>query len=563
MWACAAGSPGGPGGEEPRDVTLVVAAHVGSSAVTTLVLEVSGPGIAINLVFNFSVVGGVAGGTVTVPAGSDRTFTFRAFDAGGVETHRGSVTMDVVAGMNPGLSVVLTPLSGDLPIEVQLGTVRIVVVPGVDTLEIGDSVGLTARVTDAMGNRVTQAVRWATLGPDVATVGATGDSTGMVKATGPGQTLVVATLGGVAGAATIVVSPNPSLIEVASGLTAPLYVTAPPGDLNRIFVVEQSGRVRVIRNDTLLPTPFLDVASLVTFSGEQGLLSMAFHPRYATNGYFFVDYTDTNGDTRVVRYRVSGDPNIADAASAFEILFVDQPFTNHNGGLVTFGPDGYLYVGLGDGGSGGDPLEHGQDSTTLLGSILRIDVDGGSPYASPAGNPFVGRAPARAELWAYGLRNPWRFSFDRVTGDLYIADVGQGALEEINFQYATSGGGENYGWNTMEGSQCYDPPSGCNQAGLVLPVHEYNHSLGCSVTGGYVYRGNDLPALAGRYFYSDFCGGWVKTFRILGGQAVDHRDYTSQLGGAPGRVTSMGEDARGRLYVTTLEGRVLRLAAGR
>ncbi|HWP36626.1 MAG TPA: PQQ-dependent sugar dehydrogenase, partial [Gemmatimonadales bacterium] len=351
-------------------MTLVVAAYVGSTAVTTLVVEVSGPGIATRLVFNFPVEAGVAAGTVTVPAGSDRTFAFRAFDGGGVETHRGSVTVDVVAGANPGLSIVLTPLAGELPIEVQLGTVRIVVVPGGDTLAIGDSVSVTARVTDAQGNRVTQAVRWATLGPNVATVSARSDSTGMVKAIGAGQTLVVATLGGVAGAAAIVVSPNPAFVEVATGLTAPLCVTSPPGDSNRLFVVEQSGRIRVLRNDTLLATPFLDISSLVTFSGEQGLLSMAFHPAYATNGYFFVDYTDTSGDTRVVRYRVSADPNVADAGSAQEILFVDQPFTNHNGGLVKFGPDGFLYVGLGDGGSGGDPLEHGQDSTTLLGSIL-------------------------------------------------------------------------------------------------------------------------------------------------------------------------------------------------
>jgi glucose/arabinose dehydrogenase len=559
---CSVEDPGEPETEAPP-VTLIVAASVGSTAVTTLVLEVSGPGIAANLVFNFAVVNGVATGTVTVPAGSGRTFVFRAFDAAGIETHRGSVTMDVRPGGNPGLSIVLAALAGELPIEVQLGTVRIAVAPSADTLAIGDSVVLTARVTDAEGNPVSQRVQWATLGPNVAVVAATSDSTGLVKAVGPGQTLVVATLGGVAGAASIVVSPDPTLIEVASGLTAPLYVTSPPGDSDRVFVVEQSGRIRVIRNDTLLSTPFLDIASLVTFSGEQGLLSMAFHPAYAANGYFFVDYTDTNGDTRVVRYRVSSDPNVADAASAQEILFVEQPFANHNGGLVMFGPDGYLYVGLGDGGSGGDPFGHGQDSTTLLGSILRIDVDGGFPYVIPPINPFAGHPSARPEIWAYGLRNPWRFSFDRVTRDLYIADVGQGAREEINFQPAASGGRENYGWNIMEGTQCFDPPTGCNQAGLELPVHEYDHSIGCSVIGGYAYRGNELPVLYGRYFYSDFCSGWIRSFRVENGVAVGHVDHTGQVGGGPGSVTSMGEDERGRLYVTTVGGRVLRLAPAR
>jgi len=341
---------------------------------------------------------------------------------------------------------------------------------------------------------------------------------------------------------------------VATGLSSPLYLTAPPGD-PRLFVVEQPGRVRIIANGVLLTTPFLDITDRVLAGGERGLLSIAFHPNYATNGYLFVDYTDLSGDTRLDRFRVSADPNLADKTSAKPILFVDQPYSNHNGGLVLFGPDGKLYVGLGDGGSGGDPQGNGQNRGVLLGKLLRLDVDGGDPYAIPADNPFVGVSGVRGEIWAYGLRNPWRFAFDREAGMLYIADVGQNRREEVNVAPAGAGG-LNYGWNVMEGDECY--ASACERSGLTLPVLAYGHADGCSITGGYVYRGQEIPALRGHYFYSDYCGGWVKSFRHEGGAAADQRDWGLHLE----RVLSFGEDSAGELYVLSANGNVYRLRAG-
>lgn len=353
--------------------------------------------------------------------------------------------------------------------------------------------------------------------------------------------------------------PELRLVSVASGLTGPVHLTAPPGD-GRLFVVEQPGRIRIIEDGALRTEPFLDLTATVGSGGERGMLGLAFHPDYASNGFFFVDYTDRNGDTRVERYRVSADRSRADPASAKLILTVQQPFANHNGGLVVFGPDGMLYIGLGDGGSGGDPLGHGQNRATLLGSLLRIDPDGGDPYGIPADNPFVGQAGARAEIWAYGLRNPWRFSFDREAGILYVADVGQNRLEEIN-AVASTAAGLNYAWNVMEGSQCYSG-SGCNTTGLTLPVLEYDHGEGCSVTGGMVYRGAVIPALRGHYFYADYCRGWVRSFRLENGAARDEREWPF---GNVGQILSFGEDAAGELYVLVTaagQGSVYRIAPG-
>ena len=344
------------------------------------------------------------------------------------------------------------------------------------------------------------------------------------------------------------------LQEVAGGLGSPVYLTAPRSDA-RLFIVEQAGRIRVVENGSLLPTPFLDITDRVSSGGERGLLSAAFHPSYAANGFFYVNYTDRNGDTRIERYRVGADRNRADPGSAKLILQVAQPFPNHNGGLVVFGPDGKLYVGMGDGGSGGDPQGHGQNRATLLGDILRIDVDAGDPYAIPADNPYVGQSASRNEIWASGVRNPWRFSFDREAGLLYVADVGQSALEEINVVPAGSGG-LNYGWNVMEGSRCFRPAEGCTRTGLVVPVLEYGHGEGCSVTGGYVYRGSRIPALRGHYFYSDFCRGWIRSFRHGGGQALDRREWEV---GDVDNVLSFGEDAAGELYVLSTNGRVYRI----
>ena len=296
------------------------------------------------------------------------------------------------------------------------------------------------------------------------------------------------------------------LQRVVQGLQSPVQVAAPANDA-RLFVVEQPGRIRIVEDGSLLATPFLDIRAKVASGGERGLLSVAFHPQYAQNGAFFVNYTDLNGDTRVERYQVSANRNVADPASAELVIFVDQPFANHNGGLVMFGPDGRLYVGMGDGGGGGDPREAGQDPTQLLGKLLRLDVDAARPYAIPAGNPYAGRTDGRAEIWALGLRNPWRFSFDRTANLLYLADVGQNRLEEVNVVPASQAG-VNYGWDLMEGSDCFEPSSGCNQAGLTLPVATYTHTDGCSVTGGFVYRGSRFPELVGRYVFTHL-------FRVL------------------------------------------------
>lgn len=355
--------------------------------------------------------------------------------------------------------------------------------------------------------------------------------------------------------------PEPSVelsVElVAQGLEGAVHLTAPPLD-DRVFLVEQPGRIRIIASDgNVLSTPFLDITDRVRCCGERGLLSVAFHPMYATNGRFFVNYTGEFGVTRVEGYQVSANPNLADASSAKLILEVDQPFSNHNGGLNLFGPDGMLYVGLGDGGSAGDPHGNGQNLNTLLGSILRIDVDGGDPYLIPADNPFRTVPGARGEIWAYGLRNPWRFSFDRHLGQLYVADVGQNLWEEVNRVDATLGG-VNYGWSVMEGAHCFGGGV-CDQMGLTPPILEYGHGAGCSITGGHVYRGSAIPELVGQYFYADYCRGWVRSLEVQGGGAVETHNW--DVGGL-GPITSFGEDGAGELYFLTEEGRVYRIAGG-
>lgn len=349
------------------------------------------------------------------------------------------------------------------------------------------------------------------------------------------------------------------LTTVATGLDFPVDLAAPHADSSRVFVLERRGVIRVIRNDTLLPAPFLDITSVVGSNGmEQGLLGIAFDPDYASNGRFVVNYTDRNGDTQIVSFNVSPDPDIADPGSATPILSVDQPFSNHNGGGLEFGPDGFLYIGLGDGGSGGDPGNRAQDRTTLLGKMLRIDLNGGSPYAIPSTNPFVNSAGTRGEIWALGLRNPWRYSFDRANGNLYIADVGQNEREEVNVA-VNSDGGENYGWRIMEGNLCFSD-NNCDKTGLTLPVLDYSHDDGCSVTGGFVYRGSSMPELRGRYFYADFCGGWVRSFTLSNGQATDQREWPQLDPG--GAITSFGEDAAGELYILVSDGTVYRISPG-
>ena len=340
----------------------------------------------------------------------------------------------------------------------------------------------------------------------------------------------------------------------------PLYVTAPPGDRRRVFVVERPGRVMVVRGGRRLARPFLDIRSKVRSGGEQGLLSIAFAPDYEQSGRFYVDYTDVNGDTRVVEYQRSS-ADRADHDTARQVLFQRQPEVNHNGGLLLFGPDDLLYVGLGDGGGGGDrhgPRGNGQNLGTLLGKILRIDPrpDGGRPYRIPDSNPFVDRPGARGEIYSYGLRNPWRFSFDRATGDLSIGDVGQGEVEEIDFVRRDEGKGANFGWRPFEGRSRYT--EGESAPGHVPPVLQRLHSRGnCSITGGVVVRDPGLPALDGRYVFGDYCRGRIESARLRPGGARDARETSLRVPS----LSSFGEDARGRVYATSLDGPVYRLAA--
>jgi glucose/arabinose dehydrogenase len=331
---------------------------------------------------------------------------------------------------------------------------------------------------------------------------------------------------------------------VATGLSSPVFLTQPLND-GRIFVVEQSGRIRVVKNGQLQPTPFLDISSRVLFGGERGLLSVAFHPQYASNHFLYVYFTATpNGDIRVERFTATSADAADPASSKLIITTAHSAQANHNGGLLSFGPDGMLYAGLGDGGGGGDPFGNGQNFNALLGSLLRLDVDHGDPYAIPQDNPFVGQTNKRGEIWAKGLRNPWRYAFDAATGLLYIADVGQDAHEEVDVEPAASRA-LNYGWNIMEGKSCYNAAT-CTQTGLTLPVLDYPHSGGaCSITGGYVYRGSDIPGIFGHYFYSDYCAGFLKSFRYADGVAVDQKDWGLTMSA----VESFGVDAAGELYV--------------
>ena len=369
--------------------------------------------------------------------------------------------------------------------------------------------------------------------------------------------------------------PPLTTVRVASGLSFPLYVTAPPGDTTRLFIVERRGsdnrgRIKILTQGVVLPTPFLTTEILATDT-EQGLLGLAFAPDYATSGRFYVDYTDAGGTTRIVRFTVSADPNVANATGTV-ILSVSQPYTNHNGGWLGFGPDGYLYISMGDGGSGGDPEDRAQNLNSLLGKILRIDVSG-SGYTIPPSNPYAGATTGLDEIWCFGLRNPWRPSFDRQTGDFVIADVGQASREEVDFVPAGTGAGKNYGWRCYEGTLAYTssattPCLTCTNPScpFIWPATEYTHSGGkCSITGGYVYRGAAIPALQGSYFYADYCTGqiWSGTFQggVLG-NVVERTADLAPYGGAYriNNVTSFGEDARGELYICDSDGEVYRIA---
>ena len=342
--------------------------------------------------------------------------------------------------------------------------------------------------------------------------------------------------------------------KVVDGLDAPLDMVDPNDGSGRMFIVEKGGRVLILKDGQVQPDPFLDISAQVSTGSEQGLLSIALHPDFKTNGTLFIDYTDTDGNSQIERWNVSKDnPDLADPASAETILSVEQPYANHNGGLLLFGPDGYLYIGFGDGGSQGDPNGNGQNLGVLLAKILRIDVDhtdGDLPYAIPRDNPFVGQEGARGEIWAYGLRNPWRFSFDRETGDLYIADVGGGQYEEVDYDPAGKGG-LNFGWVTMEGPECSNGAD-CDRTGLTMPFFSYTHDFGCSITGGYLYRGTAIKDLVGGYIAADYCSGLVWAINPETGKATE----PMQSGAS---VSSFAEDADGELYLIDLNGAIYKI----
>lgn len=359
--------------------------------------------------------------------------------------------------------------------------------------------------------------------------------------------------------------PDPAGYEwqaVLQGLYVPVFVAGASDGSGRLFIVQQSGQIMVARDGEVLPTPFLEISDRTslprsgTSYGERGLLGLAFHPQFEQNGFFYVNYTDRNGDTNISRFQVRPeDPDQADPASEKRLLFVPQPYPNHNGGMLEFGPDGYLYIGLGDGGSGGDPQGNAQSNQTLLGKILRIDVDGGDPYAIPEDNPFAGGG-GLPEIWANGLRNPWRFAFDSLTDDLYVADVGQNQWEEVSFLPAGGPGGANFGWDYYEASHAYEgqPPAGIQ---LVEPIAEYDHGQGCSITGGYVYRGLNLPAWQGVYLYGDYCSGLVWGL-LPGGDGAWQNQLLFQTGM---NITSFGLDEAGELYLADFNsGVIYRLA---
>ena len=366
-------------------------------------------------------------------------------------------------------------------------------------------------------------------------------------------------------AAPAAVATGIALSLVASGLSNPVFVTESPDSSGRLFIVEKTGRIRILAGGSVLATPFFDIHTSVSQGTEQGLLGLAFHPAFATNRKFYVNYTNLSGTSVVSEYRASTtNPNVVDKSTGRVILSVKQPYANHNGGNLAFGKDGYLYIGFGDGGSSGDPGNRAQSLTTLLGKMLRIDITGTTSthnYRIPASNPYVGKA-GLDEIWQYGLRNPWRYSFDKANGNLWIGDVGQNSWEEIDRAIRTSAGPGprlNWGWRVIEGSHCYNPPTGCSTTGKVLPVTSYFHDSGrCAVTGGYVYRGTAVPALAGLYVFGDYCSG-----EIMAISATPTRPAPITVLLSPGfPVSSFGEDKAGELYVCDLGGSVYKIVSG-
>ena len=539
---------------KPGSTTISAAAGGKTSSVMITVNAVPVATVTVNPPSANIFVGGTLQLAATIKDANGNTLLGRAIAWS--SSNSAIATVDAASGFVTGVSaggpVTITATSegksGASSITVNRVPVAMVIVDPISaSIPVGGTRQLTATLRDAAGNVLTgRAVGWMSNNPAVATVDA---ATGLVTAvTAGGPVTITATSEGKSGTSAITVTAVTLAVSpfITSGLSAPVFLTQPLND-GRIFVVEQAGRIRVVQNGLLQATAFLDITSIVNYGGELGLLSVAFHPQYAANHFFYVYFTGSNGEIRIERFTATADPSVADPTSR-KLIFTTPhaSFLNHNGGLVSFGPDGMLYAAFGDGGSGGDPLGNGQNFDAYLGGMIRIDVDNGDPYSVPANNPFVGQANRKPELWAKGLRNPWRYAFDPPTGLLIIADVGQNLHEEVD-AVASTQGGLNYGWNIMEGLSCFQATS-CNQTGLQLPILDYGHVGGvCSITGGYVYRGSAIPAIQGHYFYSDYCAGWLHSLRYQAGVAVDQKDWGVTL--PNGQVTSFGQDVAGELYI--------------
>ena len=503
-------------------------------------VTVSGPGGYTNVLTSSTAIELLTPGAYTITAAD--------VISGGV-TYRPAPTTQTVQ-----LPVSTTQVAANVVYSVGTGSLTVTI------NGLGAGVNGAVQVTGPSGynQQLTATQTLAPVPPGTYTISASPVASSLVTHNPTPTTQNVTVTAGATAAGTVTYAPTPLVLGAqqqwtGSNLGDVVYLASPPGD-PRIFVVDQEGRIFVIKNGAALATPFLDIRSLVLYGGEQGLLSVAFDPQFATNGRFYVYHNDANGDITVARYTATGD--VANAGSRITVITISHPGqTNHNGGLAMFGPDGMLYLGIGDGGGAGDQPNNAQNVNVLLGKLLRLDVTS-LPYSVPAGNPFVGAAGAD-EIWALGLRNPWRYAFDPPAGTLYIADVGQNLWEEVNAVTATTAG-VNYGWRIMEGNHCFNPSNNCPTGGLTVPVLEYaTHVNGtCSVTGGFVYRGAAIPELVGHYLYADYCAGILRSFRLSSGQAVDQRMWSI---GSVGSIKSFGLDAAGEIYILSSGGRVYRI----
>ena len=503
--------------------------------------------------------------TVTGPEGFNRTVTATttlvSLKPGLYATTASNVVHNVVTWRPTPTSQAVTVVASTTP---ALQSVTYAAIDGALTVTITglpNGVNGAATVTGPNGfnQSVTATTTFATIPAGTYTITATDvteTGTGITFTPTPISQTATVTNGAAVNAIVGYTAPvSIGLTSVVTGLTRPVHLVSPPSDA-RLFIVEQTGRIRIVQNGQLLPQPFLDLSGKIlpvtAFDDEHGLLGLAFHPQYVANGRFFVFYMDPSQNLIVERYQVSGDPNVAGTAGTV-VLSVPHPLKkSHNGGGLAFGPDGYLYVSIGDGGCCGDQSGAGQNLNTLLGKVLRLDVST-TPYTIPPTNPFVGQSGRRGEIWAYGLRNPWRFDIDPLASVLYIADVGEDDVEEVN-AVPLSVAGPNFGWSIMEGSNCF--VANCNPTGLRLPVVEYSHVEGCSITGGFVYRGTQIPELQGHYFYSDWCSGFLRSFFLSTGAVTNQHNWAIV---SPGNVTSFGRDASGELYVLTQAGTVYKI----